>query len=99
MEDASFGEVIIDGEDVTRLPLSVAYPIPIYAISAYERSRKHWFFTKNSVFPRLKSAKVEQVSHVLKQKLLDRLPKQLSGGQRQRVAIGRAIIPQTTGLL
>ena len=105
LEDASFGEVIIDGEDVTdRLPSERGLSMVFQSYALYPHmnvAENIGFSLKNSGVPKVKiAAKVEQVSHVLKlEKLLDRLPKQLSGGQRQRVAIGRAIIREPRGFL
>ena len=105
LEDTSIGEVIIDGEDVTdQLPSERGLSMVFQSYALYPHmtvAENIGFSLKNSgVSKEEVTAKVEQVSHILKlETLADRLPKQLSGGQRQRVAIGRAIVREPKGFL
>jgi multiple sugar transport system ATP-binding protein len=98
LEEASDGQVFIDGEDVTALSASergLSMVFQSYALYP------HKTVGENMGFP-LKVAgksraeineRVAEASDVLKlDSLLDRKPKDLSGGQRQRVAIGRCIV-------
>ena len=105
LEDASSGEVIIDGEDVTdQLPSERGLSMVFQSYALYPHmtvAENIGFSLKNSGVPKKEiTAKVEQVTKILKLETLSaRLPKQLSGGQRQRVAIGRAIIREPKGFL
>ena len=105
LEDASFGSILIDDEDVIdRLPSERGLSMVFQSYALYP----HMNVAANIGFA-LKTAgvgqadidaRVEQVARILRlEPLLDRLPKQLSGGQRQRVAIGRAIIREPKGFL
>lgn len=98
LEEATSGEIVIAGQDMTHTPASerdVAMVFQSYALYP------HLSVARNLGFP-LKvrgeaasaiDAKVKNVAALLGlTALLDRKPKQLSGGQRQRVALGRAII-------
>ncbi len=98
LEDATSGEIWIDGECVNELaPIKRKIAMVFQSYALYP----HMTVFDNIAFPlniekRPKSeikGKVEEVAESLK--LTDRLahkPGQLSGGQRQRVAIGRAIV-------
>jgi multiple sugar transport system ATP-binding protein len=92
------GQILIDGEDVTRLPPSardIAMVFQQYAIYP------HMTVGENLAFP-LKAVKtpravieerVNEAAHKLHiEGLLHRKPGKLSGGEMQRVAIGRAIV-------
>ena len=104
LEEATFGEVIIDGENVTdRLPSErlVNGVSVLCSLSSYDSSRKYWFLSKKLCVALGEiSSRVQKIAKTLRlEKLIERFPKQLSGGQRQRVAIGRAIIRQPKGFL
>ena len=92
------GQILIDGEDVTKLPPSqrdIAMVFQQYAIYP------HMTVAENLAFP-LKAVKTpaniiaERVQEAAKtlhiERLLSRKPGKLSGGEMQRVAIGRAIV-------
>ena len=100
LEDATSGEIVIDGDlvnfvDPTRRNLAMVFQN--YALYP------HMTVYKNVAFP-LETAKMsrdsvkEAVSRVANMleitEFLQRLPEQLSGGQRQRVALARAIVRQ-----
>ena len=100
LEDATSGEIVIDGDlvnfvDPTRRNLAMVFQN--YALYP------HMTVYKNVAFP-LESAKMsrdsvkEAVSRAADMleitEFLQRLPEQLSGGQRQRVALARAIVRQ-----
>jgi multiple sugar transport system ATP-binding protein len=105
LEDATAGQIAIDGADATFLPPAkrgLAMVFQSYALYP------HMTVRKNIAFP-LKMAglsdaeqarKVEAAASVLNlSAYLDRRPGQLSGGQRQRVAIGRAIVREPAAFL
>jgi multiple sugar transport system ATP-binding protein len=92
------GQILIDGEDVTKLPPSardIAMVFQQYAIYP------HMTVAENLAFP-LKAVKTpravieERVNEAARklhiERLLNRKPGKLSGGEMQRVAIGRAIV-------
>ncbi len=92
------GQILIDGEDVTKLPPSardIAMVFQQYAIYP------HMTVAENLAFP-LKAVKTpkriidERVNEAAKklriERLLNRKPGKLSGCEMQRVAIGRAIV-------
>ena len=105
LEDTTSGKIIIDDEDVTKVPPSkrgLAMVFQSYALYP------HMTVRKNIGFP-LRMEKMEQ-SEIDKRveaaakslnlvDYLDRKPGQLSGGQRQRVAIGRAIVRNPSAFL
>ena len=92
------GQILIDGEDVTKLPPSardIAMVFQQYAIYP------HMTVAENLAFP-LKAVntprdeierRVQEAAKTLRiERLLGRKPGKLSGGEMQRVAIGRAIV-------
>jgi multiple sugar transport system ATP-binding protein len=98
LEEASSGEIMIDGKVVNDLPpkqRDIAMVFQNYALYP------HMTVSENMAFS-LKMrrapgdailASVKRASGILGlDTLLGRLPRQLSGGQRQRVAMGRAIV-------
>ena len=105
LEEATFGEVIIDGENVTdRLPSERGLSMVFQSYALYPHmtvAENIGFSLKNSGVAREEiSTRVEKIAKTLRlEKLIERFPKQLSGGQRQRLAIGRAIIRQPKGFL
>ena len=98
LEDASGGEVLIDGEKVNNVPPAkrgIAMVFQTYALYPH-------LSVKDNMALGLRQAKqpndeiearVAKAANMLSlQEYLKRRPAQLSGGQRQRVAIGRAIV-------
>jgi len=98
LEIPDSGRILIDGEDVTKLPPSardIAMVFQQYAIYP------HMTVAENLAFPlkavKMPKAVIEERVHEAAQKLhierlLARKPGRLSGGEMQRVAIGRAIV-------
>ena len=105
LEDATFGSILIDDENVTdRLPSERGLSMVFQSYALYPHmdvAANIGFALKTAGVGRAEiDTRVEQVAKTLRlEPLLDRLPKQLSGGQRQRVAIGRAIIREPKGFL
>jgi ABC-type sugar transport system ATPase subunit len=97
LEEATSGEIRIDGASVTRTPAAdrgVAMVFQSYALYPHMTVRENLSFGLENM--RMKKALVaERVAHAAKmlriEPYLERKPRELSGGQRQRVAIGRAI--------
>ncbi len=98
LEDASSGEVRIDGEMVNFTPPAkrgIAMVFQSYALYPHLNVRGNMTLalkqerqSKSEI-----DARVAEASRMLDlEDYLDRLPSELSGGQRQRVAIGRAIV-------
>ena len=98
LEDATGGEIEIDGRVVNALPPAkrdVAMVFQSYALYPHMNVYENMAFgLKQQKMPAPEiEQRVKEASRILKlEELLDRKPKQLSGGQRQRVAIGRAIV-------
>jgi ABC-type sugar transport systems, ATPase components len=105
LEDTTSGQILLDGEDMTKAPPArrgLAMVFQSYALYP------HMSVRDNIAFP-LKMAKAPK--EVIDQKVeyaartlnlasyLDRRPRALSGGQRQRVAIGRAIVREPKAFL
>ena len=105
LEDTTSGQILLDGEDMTKAPPArrgLAMVFQSYALYP------HMSVRDNIAFP-LKMAKAPK--EVIDQKVeyaartlnlasyLDRRPRALSGGQRQRVAIGRAIVREPSAFL
>ena len=105
LEDASVGEIHIDGDEVSaRAPsergLSMVFQS--YALYPHMNVRDNiGFGLKTGGMDRVEiGRRVRQAADTLRLgDYLDRRPKQLSGGQRQRVAIGRAIVRQPKAFL
>ncbi|WP_108398627.1 ABC transporter ATP-binding protein [Devosia submarina] len=97
LEDASSGDIRIDGESVINVPAAdrgVAMVFQSYALYPHMTVRENLSFGLENI--RMPKGEIEQrvskAAALLQiEQLLERRPKQLSGGQRQRVAIGRAI--------
>ena len=97
LEEATSGDIRIDGQSVTKVPAAdrgVAMVFQSYALYPHMTVRENLSFGLENI--RMPKAEIEQRVHkaaALLQidQLLERRPRQLSGGQRQRVAIGRAI--------
>ncbi|HTT37908.1 MAG TPA: sn-glycerol-3-phosphate ABC transporter ATP-binding protein UgpC [Burkholderiales bacterium] len=98
LEEASAGEIYIDGTLVNDVPpkdRDIAMVFQNYALYPHMT-----VFENMSFGLRLRHApraeirqRVEEAARILGlMEMLDRRPKQLSGGQRQRVAMGRAIV-------
>jgi len=98
LEDATSGEIEIDGRVVNHLPPSerdVAMVFQSYALYPHMTARENMAFgLRHRKLPSSEIARrVQEASRMLQlDALLDRKPRELSGGQRQRVAIGRAIV-------
>jgi ABC-type sugar transport system ATPase subunit len=97
LEEATSGDIRIDGQSVVRTPAAdrgVAMVFQSYALYPHMSVRENLSFGLENM--RMKKSEIaERVDHAAKllqiDALLERKPRQLSGGQRQRVAIGRAI--------
>ena len=100
LEHPDAGRVIIDGQDVTRVPpyrRRVAMTFESYALYP------HLSVFENIASP-LRARKLEQktvrerveaVARLLRiEELLDRRPGEISGGQKQRTALGRTLVAE-----
>ena len=100
LEDATSGEVYIDGRLVNTTPPAkrgIAMVFQTYALYPHLTVRGNMALAlKQERQPRdVIEARVSEAARMLNlQPYLDRRPSELSGGQRQRVAIGRAIVRQ-----
>ena len=98
LEEASGGEVWIDGQNVTNVHPArrgVAMVFQSYALYPHMSVRQNMGFGLKmaGVSAADVAKRVNEAARVLQiVPLLDRRPRALSGGQRQRVAIGRAIV-------
>ncbi len=98
LEEASSGDVVINGERVNHVPASdrgLAMVFQSYALYPHMTVYKNMAFgLENTRMARDQiDARVHRAAEMLQiTEYLQRKPKALSGGQRQRVAIGRAIV-------
>ena len=100
LEDASSGEITIDGKVVNATPPAkrgIAMVFQSYALYPHLNVRGNMSLALKQ--ERQSKAEIEkrvaEASRMLNlENYLDRYPSELSGGQRQRVAIGRAIVRQ-----
>jgi multiple sugar transport system ATP-binding protein len=98
LEDVDYGDVLIDGADVTEAAPArrgVAMVFQNYALyphmSVYDNMA--YGLRRAGMTARAVDERVRRTADMLQiGTLLDRKPRALSGGQRQRVAIGRAIV-------
>lgn len=99
------GTILVDGNDLTRLPTSkrnvglifqdlAIFPhMDVYDNIAFGLRSQKW--QAKDVHQR-----VEELASLLKiEDLLERYPEQISGGQRQRVALARSVAPSPSLLL
>ena len=98
LEEATEGQVLIGGRDVTHaapMARDIAMVFQNYALYPHMNVAENMSFALSMAgrpaaeiaSQVAKAAQVLNIEHLLKRK-----PKELSGGQRQRVAIGRAIV-------
>ncbi|MDE3027797.1 MAG: ABC transporter ATP-binding protein [Paracoccaceae bacterium] len=98
LEDASSGEILIDGTKVNLTPPSkreIAMVFQSYALYPHLTVRDNMALGLRQAGANVADVKasVARASEMLGlDPLLERRPSELSGGQRQRVAIGRAIV-------
>src|ERR1700681_2050958 len=98
LEEASAGDILIDGEKVNDVPpkdRDIAMVFQNYALYPHMTVFENMSFglRLRRVAKTEIKARVEHAARILDiTDLLNRRPKQLSGGQRQRVAMGRAIV-------
>jgi multiple sugar transport system ATP-binding protein len=105
LEEATSGQILIDGEDVTELgpaDRSLSMVFQSYALYPHKTVRANMAFgLEVARTPKAEIARrVQAAAASLRlEPYLDRKPKELSGGQRQRVAIGRAIVRDPVAFL
>ena len=98
LEDATSGEILLEGQPITDLPpakRNLAMVFQSYALYPHMSVRENMSFSLDlaKVEASVVAEKVGRAARTLGlEPLLDRKPGALSGGQRQRVAIGRAIV-------
>lgn len=98
LEEASSGNILVDGEDVTALQAGergLSMVFQSYALYPHKTVAENMGFAlKVGKAPKTEiEERVNEAARILQLgPLLHRKPKELSGGQRQRVAIGRAIV-------
>jgi multiple sugar transport system ATP-binding protein len=98
LEQATSGEIVIDGDRVNDLPpqrRDIAMVFQSYALYP------HMTVAENVAYPlRVRKLNRDQIADQIQRtaamleitNLLDRRPRELSGGERQRVALARAIV-------
>ncbi len=105
LEDTTSGQILLDGEDMTKAPPArrgLAMVFQSYALYPHMSVRDNIAFPlKMAKAPKeVIDQKVEYAARTLNlSSYLDRRPRALSGGQRQRVAIGRAIVREPKAFL
>ena len=105
LEDATGGQIVIDGTDVTNMgPAERALSMVFQSYALYPTKTVRQNMSFGLEVARLPRAEIDRrvnaAAQVLKlDQLMDRKPKALSGGQRQRVAIGRAIVREPVAFL
>jgi len=98
LEHVSSGQILIDGQDVSRKApkdRDIAMVFQNYALYPHMTVAENMGFALKlkGIGKEERRAAVEEAAKLLDlEKYLDRKPKALSGGQRQRVAMGRAIV-------
>jgi multiple sugar transport system ATP-binding protein len=105
LEDVDYGDILIDGRDVTELAPAkrgVAMVFQNYALYPHMTARDNLAYgLRRAGKSRAETdQKVLAAARMLQiEELLDRRPRAMSGGQRQRVAIGRAIVREPSVFL
>ena len=105
LESADTGNVVLTGEDATRLPVQergVGFVFQHYALFRHMTIRDNVAFgLKVRKLPKAEiKARVDELLELVQLAgYAGRYPSQLSGGQRQRVALARALAPRPKVLL
>jgi len=106
LETPSAGRVVVDGEDVTRLPPErrrLAMMFQSYALlphmTALENVRFPLRMLREGSAARQRERARAALDLVRLGHLADRAPREMSGGQQQRVALARAIVAEPRVLL
>lgn len=100
LETLDSGRVVLDGEDITRVPVkrrNMAMVFQSFALYPHLSTFNNLAYplreaglSRREIMPRVReTAELLRITHTLKRK-----PASLSGGEQQRLAIGRAIIRQ-----
>lgn len=104
-ESPSSGELLLDGEDMTRLPPNkrpINMVFQSYAVFPHMSVEKNVAYgLKMDKLPKadIESRVITALEQVHLQDFAKRMPDQLSGGQRQRVALARALVKKPRVLL
>ena len=102
LEEATGGEVFVNGRDVTARPPSergISMVFQNYALFPHLNVAQNITFglSVRKLHPTETQKRLQATAELLGlQTLLDRKPSQLSGGQQQRVALGRALVAQAS---
>jgi multiple sugar transport system ATP-binding protein len=105
LEEASAGDILIDGRRVNDLPpqrRDVAMVFQSYALYPHMTVAENigYPLRVRKTAPAQIQKRVSDTAALLEiEKLLDRRPRELSGGERQRVALARAIVRQPRAFL
>jgi multiple sugar transport system ATP-binding protein len=105
LEQPTEGEILIGGEDVSRLPpraRRIAMVFQSYALYPHMTVANNIAFPLKAqgMDPTERAKKVEWAAGLFGiERLLHRRPRQLSGGERQRVALARALVREPTVFL
>ncbi len=105
LEQVTSGAILINGQDMTRLPprdRDLAMVFQSYALYPHMTVEQNLGFAlkMQGVKREIIDRKTREVARLLDiEPLLARKPRQLSGGQRQRVAVGRAVIREPRAFL
>ncbi|MDE1822437.1 MAG: ABC transporter ATP-binding protein [Euryarchaeota archaeon] len=105
LEEMDRGRVLLDGQDITRLPAHRRGIGMVFQDLALFPERTVWDNLTYGLFvqhwPRVEAeSRGEELLRTFRlSSLADRRPGELSGGERQRVALGRALAPRPRALL
>jgi sulfate transport system ATP-binding protein len=105
LEHADEGRVLVDGRDITEVPVRArdfGFVFQTFALFPQLSVRENIAFglRVRKASPTQLAARVDELLALVKlDGLADRLPAQLSGGQRQRVGFARALAPYPKVLL
>jgi multiple sugar transport system ATP-binding protein len=98
LESVSSGEILMDGEDLTRVPprsRNLAMVFQGYALYPHMTVADNIGFAlkvRNLEKAEIMRRVADAAERLELKDMLDRYPRHLSGGQRQRVALGRAFV-------
>ncbi|MGC8580759.1 MAG: ABC transporter ATP-binding protein [Thermoplasmata archaeon] len=99
------GKVLVDGKDITNLPIyerDIGMIFQDYSLFPHLTAKENIYFGLDNI-PLSNNKKESLFNNIIKtlhiEKLMNKYPHQLSGGEKQRIAIARSVVMKPSFLL